>query len=118
MGSTVFLGEGDAALVGGLFQPIRQAVATEAGQVHEVDVLDILAVAQMPDEPAEGGGLQLGLGLLVDVLHGLDPPCWRRRSRVRVPKIVGRRRSARAARGLSSRANRSAHSSAPSLDAI
>ena len=50
--------------------PVRQAIAAEAGQVHQVDVLDIRAMAQMRDEPAEGSRLELGPGLVIDILHG------------------------------------------------
>src|SRR5271166_510546 len=55
----------DAALLSLLAIPPRQAVATKAGHVHQIDVLDIVPLAQMLDEPPEGRGFELGAGLVV-----------------------------------------------------
>src|SRR5689334_21773777 len=45
----------DALLARLLAVPARQAVAAEAGQIHQVDVLYVGALLQMRDQPAEGG---------------------------------------------------------------
>src|SRR5882757_4242315 len=55
--------------VGFLFQPVRQAVAAEARQIHQIDVLDVVAGAQMLDEAPEHSSLEFRLGLVVD-RHG------------------------------------------------
>src|SRR5919107_3823896 len=83
MSSALLLRECDPALVGGILQPVGEAVAAEARKVHEVDVLNVRALAQMLEEPAEGGGLQLGPGRRIDVRHGRFPQWRRSRSRVR-----------------------------------
>ncbi len=49
--------------------PVRQAVAAEAGEIHQVDVLHVGARAQMVDEAPEHGGLEFGPGGIVDVGH-------------------------------------------------
>src|SRR5262245_44835984 len=41
------LAECDAALGSRLLIPVRQAVAAEAGEIHQIDVLDVSAGAQM-----------------------------------------------------------------------
>ena len=38
----------------GLDDPVGQAIAAEPRQTHQLDVLGIVAVAQMADETAEG----------------------------------------------------------------
>src|SRR5262249_15179214 len=43
----VGIGHRDALLLGGGAVPFRQAVAAEAGQVHQIDVLHVGALAQM-----------------------------------------------------------------------
>src|SRR5262245_1351172 len=59
------------ALLAGLFAiPARQAVAAEAGQIHQVDVLNIGALPQVLHQAAERGGLEFGAGLVV---HGNSP---------------------------------------------
>src|SRR6185369_4202878 len=35
------LAQGDALGVGGVLEPVGQAVAAEAGQIHQVDILDV-----------------------------------------------------------------------------
>src|SRR5580704_12245968 len=45
-----------AALFRGLPVPAREAVAAEAREIHEVEVLHICALAQMLHQLAEGGG--------------------------------------------------------------
>src|SRR5580700_4274210 len=62
---TLFLGRGAI--------PFRQAVAAEAGEVHQIDVLHIGALAQMLDQGAEGRGFELGAGLVIHS-HLLFPP--------------------------------------------
>src|SRR5579864_1597450 len=59
------VGQRDALLLGRLAVPTRKAVAAEAGEVHQVDVLHIGALAQMCDERAERRGFEFGAGLVV-----------------------------------------------------
>src|SRR5262245_24599952 len=59
------LGHRHAARIGGVLHPVRQALAAEAGKIHQVEVLHIGALAQMLDEAPERGGLELGAGLVV-----------------------------------------------------
>src|SRR5688500_18424307 len=68
--AAVVLGERDGALVRGVLQPVGQAVAAEAGQIHEIDVLHVRARAEVLDKPAESRCLELGLDLWVDA-HGV-----------------------------------------------
>src|SRR5262245_25575628 len=56
-----------AALLRGFPVPARQAVAAEAREIHEVEILHVRALAQMLHEAAEGGGFQFGAGLVVHV---------------------------------------------------
>src|SRR5581483_12521155 len=60
----------EALGLGGFLVPVAEAVAAEASKVHQVEVLHVGALAQMLDQPAEGGGFELGTGT---VIHGLDP---------------------------------------------
>src|SRR4051794_27553085 len=55
----------DAARLRRLAVPAAEAVPAEAGEVHQVDVLDLGPLAQVLDQRAEGRGLELGAGLLV-----------------------------------------------------
>src|SRR5262245_66211723 len=64
------IGDLDALLARLLAIPARQAVAAEAGEIHQVDVLHVRALLQVRDQAAEGGGLEFGLGLVV---HGISP---------------------------------------------
>src|SRR6185295_2109944 len=50
------------------------AIAAEAGEVHQVDVLHVGAGAQVLHQPAEGCGLQLGNQRLVELGH-VPTPC-------------------------------------------
>jgi hypothetical protein len=60
------VGNVDVALFGGRHVPLGQAVAAEAREVHQVDVLLYVGVpAQVVAQPPEGGGLELGPGLVV-----------------------------------------------------
>src|SRR6476646_3362367 len=59
------IAERDALLLGRGAIPFRQAVAAEAGEVHQIDVLHIGALAQMRDEGAERRRFELGAGLVV-----------------------------------------------------
>src|SRR5690606_36433822 len=47
-----------------------QAVAAEAGEIHQVDVLHVGSLAQMRDQRAEGGGLEVAPLLLGQIGHG------------------------------------------------
>ncbi len=40
----------------GLHDPVREAIAAKAGKAHQLDVLRVVSMAQMPDEAAERGG--------------------------------------------------------------
>ena len=80
--------------------PFRQAVAAEAGEVHQVDVLDVRPLAKMPDQPPERGRFKLGAGLVfhrIDVLPSdrLDIARVRRRrkSEAEIPDRMGYIRS-------------------------
>jgi hypothetical protein len=55
--------------VGLLLEPVGQAVAAEAGQIHQVDVLDVGAGAQMRDQAPEGRRFEFRSGFVVDC-HG------------------------------------------------
>src|SRR6266852_6864431 len=59
--------ERDALLIGRGAVPFRQAVAAEAGEVHQVDVLHVGALAQMRNQRAERRGFELGAGLVVHI---------------------------------------------------
>jgi hypothetical protein len=52
-----------------LLVPISEAVAAKARHVHEIDVLHLMALAQMSDEAAECRCFQLGLEASVDLGH-------------------------------------------------
>src|SRR5690348_475874 len=54
-----------AFFLGGGAIPFRQAVAAETGEVHQIDVLHIGALAQMRDQRAERRGFELGAGLII-----------------------------------------------------
>src|SRR5207302_2999587 len=58
------IGQCQAALLGGGAVPFREAVAAEAGEVHQIDVLHIGALAQMLDQRAERRRFELGAGLV------------------------------------------------------
>src|SRR5204862_1330975 len=58
------IAERDALLLGRGAVPFRQAVAAEAGEVHQIDILYIGAFAQMRDQRAERGRFELGAGLV------------------------------------------------------
>src|SRR6266478_3061034 len=54
--------------------PFRQAVAAEAGEVHQINVLHVGALAQMRDQRAVGRGFELGAGLVVHLHLLMLPP--------------------------------------------
>jgi hypothetical protein len=54
-----------APRVGLLLEPVGQAVAAEARKIHEIDVLDIGAGAQMFDQAPENGGFEFRSGFVV-----------------------------------------------------
>ena len=48
----------------GLDDPVGQTIAAEAREAHQIDVLRIVAVAQVPHQMAErGSGLRIGQGV-------------------------------------------------------
>src|ERR1700719_475046 len=59
------LGHGNALGVGRLLHPVREAVAAEAGKVHQVDVLHLGTRSQMLDEAPEYGGFEVGARRIV-----------------------------------------------------
>src|SRR6185295_2475282 len=59
------LGHRHALGVGGVLHPVGQAVAAEAGEIHQVDVLHFRMGAQVLEQAAERRGLELGAGLVV-----------------------------------------------------
>src|SRR5579872_6974039 len=84
------IGERDALFFGRLAIPARQTVAAEAGEVHQVDVLHVGALAQMRDQGAERRRFELGAGLVVDRfvhrdLLRLDPYVASREARLNGP---------------------------------
>src|SRR6516162_10402457 len=62
--AALVLGHRYTACIGGVLHPVRQAIAAEAGEIHQVDVLHVGVLAQMLDQAAERGGLELGAGLV------------------------------------------------------
>src|SRR6266436_4047518 len=74
-----------AALLGFGAIPLRQAVPAEAGQVHQIDVLDIGPLAQMLDETAKRCRFELGAGLVVhrDLQFVAEPYVAPRRARLK-----------------------------------
>src|SRR3954471_5173815 len=57
--------------VGRFLEPVRQAVAAEAGEVHQLDILHVSPRAKVLDQAAEHRGLQLRSGFVV-ARHGHD----------------------------------------------
>src|SRR3954469_9124631 len=76
--AAVLLREGEPALVRRILQPVREAVAAKAGEVHEVDVLHVGALAQMLRQPPEGRRFQLRSGLVVEMVHRMRSGTARR----------------------------------------
>src|SRR5262249_1128707 len=70
--AALVLGHGSPLLIGRVLEPVRQAVAAEARQVHQVDVLDIGPFAQMRDPAPVDGGFEFRLGLVIKG-HGRYP---------------------------------------------
>src|ERR1700730_14091081 len=59
------IGQREAALLGRLAIPPRQAIAAEAGEAHQIEVLHIGALAQMLHQAAKRRRFELGRGLVV-----------------------------------------------------
>src|SRR5258708_8794803 len=57
--------------VGFLLEPVGQAIATESGEIHQVDILHVGAQAQMFDEAAKYGRFQFRSGFIVS-RHGIS----------------------------------------------
>ena len=53
-------------------EPVGQAVAAEAREIHQVDILNIGAGAQMFDKAPEDGGFEFRSGFVVN-RHDYDP---------------------------------------------
>jgi hypothetical protein len=51
---------------GGIFEPVCQTIAAESGQIHEIDILHIAALAQMANEPSEHCGFKFNLRFIVN----------------------------------------------------
>src|SRR3954453_22108154 len=71
------LAQGDALGVGGVLEPVGQAVAAEACEIHQVDVLDVCPRLQMIDQAPESGSLEFRSGFVVDC-HGWIPRLLRK----------------------------------------
>src|SRR5215216_4371524 len=56
----------DAPGVGFVLEPVGQAVAAEAREIHQVDVLEVAAGAQMFDKAPESGGFKFCSGFVVN----------------------------------------------------
>src|SRR5262245_63674919 len=72
--------ESNAGTGSRLLHPVGQAIATEAGEVHQIDVLNVAALAQMLDQPPKRRGLQFRPCPVVELGHGLRLPreeSWR-----------------------------------------
>src|SRR5262249_35803097 len=67
--AALVLCHGRALFVGRLLEPVREAVAAKAREVHQVDVLHIGALAQVRDKAPESGGFEFRSGLVGD-RHG------------------------------------------------
>ena len=61
------------AFVAGLAYPVGEAVAAEPGQPHQIDVLRIVPVAQMPHQAAKGGGCHFVGQRVERVAHRVVP---------------------------------------------
>ena len=64
------LGHGEAARLRRLAIPVGEAVAAEAGEVHEVDVLHVAPRPEVLDQAAKGRRLEGGAGGVVELGHG------------------------------------------------
>ena len=62
----------DTALASLRAIPFRQAVTTEAGQIHQIDVLHVGACLQMLHQATKGGGFGFDTGLFVHGIARLD----------------------------------------------
>src|SRR5690606_33438586 len=69
----IVLAERNAFGLGSLAVPVRQAVAAEAREVHQVDVLHVGAIAQMFHEPAESSGLEIAALFFGQFCHSVLP---------------------------------------------
>src|ERR1700733_394622 len=72
--------ERHALLLGGRPIPFGQAIPAETGQIHQVEILDVGALAQMRDQAPEGSGLKLDSRLVIHptapcgaILHHVSP---------------------------------------------
>jgi hypothetical protein len=59
--------------VGFVLEPIGQAVAAEACEVHQIDILDVAAGAQMLDKAPEHRGFKFCSGFVVKRHRGISP---------------------------------------------
>src|SRR5580693_7216714 len=64
--AALVLAHGRAFGVGFLFKPVGQAVAAEARQIHQIDVLDVATGTQMFDQAPEHGRFKFRSGFLVN----------------------------------------------------
>src|SRR5690348_4010369 len=71
----VRVGQSHTLRLGRLAVPPAQAVAAEPGEVHQIDVLHVGALAQMIHEPAKSRSFQFSAGRLVELRcsHGGPP---------------------------------------------
>src|SRR3984893_15152810 len=59
--------------VGFLLEPVGEAVAAEAREIHQVVVLDVVAGAQMLDKAPEDGGFKFRSGFVINRHAALSP---------------------------------------------
>jgi len=53
----------------GIVDPVGKAIAAKASQAHQIDVLRIMPMAQVPDETAEGSSGH-GIGKFIESIAG------------------------------------------------
>src|SRR3954452_24449604 len=64
--TALVLSERNTLVVGGFLHPVAEAIAAQAREIHQVDVLHLGARTQMLDEAAEHRGVEFGLGFFVE----------------------------------------------------
>ena len=64
--AALVLAHGDTLCIRRILEPVGQAVTAEAGEVHQIEVLDIGPPAQMFDKTPESGGFKFRSGFVID----------------------------------------------------
>src|ERR1700757_158558 len=76
------IAERQPALLGSGPIPFGQAIAAEAGQIHQVDVLHVGTLAQVLHEASEGSGLEFGTGSFIHLASPVARAAESRQCRV------------------------------------